>query len=83
MTAERKRPGVAYWATVVVVVVALLIYPLSQGPAGWLLMRNLNQTTMEWYLCFYSPLLNVEAWLDTNAPKCVGAAISWYLGLWR
>ena len=30
--ADRKKPGVAFWATVVVVV-ALIAYPLSMGPA--------------------------------------------------
>ena len=29
---DRKKPGVAFWATVVVVVV-LVAYPLSFGPA--------------------------------------------------
>jgi hypothetical protein len=33
--ADRKKPGVAFWATVVVVVV-LLAYPLSFGPACWM-----------------------------------------------
>jgi hypothetical protein len=35
MTSDRKKPGVAFWATVVVVVV-LVAYPLSFGPACWL-----------------------------------------------
>jgi hypothetical protein len=39
MTPDRKKPGVAFWATVVVVVV-LLAYPLSFGPACWLGDRN-------------------------------------------
>jgi hypothetical protein len=30
---DRKKPGVAFWATVVVV--AVLAYPLSFGPACW------------------------------------------------
>jgi hypothetical protein len=34
MTSHRKKPGVAFWATVVVVVV-LVAYPLSFGPACW------------------------------------------------
>ena len=33
MTTDRKKPGVAFWATVVVVVV-LLAYPLSIGPVS-------------------------------------------------
>jgi len=34
MTPSRSKPGVAFWATVVVVV--LVAYPLSFGPACWL-----------------------------------------------
>ena len=33
MTPDRKKPGVAFWATVAVVVV--LAYPLSFGPVCW------------------------------------------------
>jgi hypothetical protein len=39
MTTSRKKPGVAFWATVVVVVV-LVAYPLSFGPACWLAARG-------------------------------------------
>jgi hypothetical protein len=35
MNRQQKKPGVAFWATVVVVVV-LVAYPLSLGPACWL-----------------------------------------------
>jgi hypothetical protein len=35
MTIDRKKPGVAFWATVVVVVV-LFAYPLSYGPWLWI-----------------------------------------------
>ena len=35
MTPSRKQPGVAFWATVVVVVL-LVGYPLSFGPACWI-----------------------------------------------
>jgi hypothetical protein len=34
-----KKPGVSFWATVVVVV-ALVAYPLSFGPACWLFKRS-------------------------------------------
>jgi hypothetical protein len=40
MTSDRKKPGVAFWATVVVVVV-LVVYPLSLGPACWLIHRRI------------------------------------------
>jgi hypothetical protein len=32
---DRKKPGVAFWATVALVVV-LVAYPLSFGPACWI-----------------------------------------------
>jgi hypothetical protein len=38
MTSDRKKPGVAFWATVVVVAV-LVGYPLSFGPACWISSR--------------------------------------------
>jgi hypothetical protein len=34
MSEDRKKPGVAFWATVLVVV--MLLYPLSFGPACWI-----------------------------------------------
>jgi hypothetical protein len=37
MTSDRKKPGVAFWMTVAVVVV--LAYPLSFGPACWISSR--------------------------------------------
>src|SRR5262245_14026922 len=39
MTPSRKKPGVAFWATVVVVAV-LVAYPLSFGPACWISSRT-------------------------------------------
>ena len=39
MTSDRKKPGVAYWATVVVVVLGG--YVLSVGPAEYLFQRRL------------------------------------------
>jgi hypothetical protein len=39
MTPAREKPGVAFWTTVVVVVV-LVGYPLSFGPACWVTSRT-------------------------------------------
>jgi hypothetical protein len=36
---SRKKPGIAFWATVVVVAV-LVGYPLSFGPACWIATRT-------------------------------------------
>jgi len=39
MTPDRKKPGVAFWTTVVAVV-ALVAYPLGFGPACWISSRT-------------------------------------------
>src|SRR5262245_26852625 len=49
MTPPHKKPGVAFWATVVVVV-ALMAYPLSSGPVGCII------TASQWDH-LYSPLI--------------------------
>jgi hypothetical protein len=51
MTPDRKKPGVAFWATVVVVVA----YPLSFGPACWLADRDIVAYDAVYTL--HSPLL--------------------------
>ncbi len=51
---SRKKPGVAFWTTVVVVVV-LLAYPLSFGPACWL--AGENETAMDAIPNAYYPIL--------------------------
>jgi hypothetical protein len=38
MISDRKKPGVAFWLTVVVAVI-VVAYPLSLGPAMWLAVR--------------------------------------------
>src|SRR5262245_1641677 len=58
MTSDRKKPGIAFWATVLVVV-ALVGYPLSFGPACWLVdsgsvSRDLAET-------LYLPLIALVA----------------------
>jgi hypothetical protein len=34
MTTDRKKPGVAFWATLVLIA-GLVAFPLSAGPASW------------------------------------------------
>jgi hypothetical protein len=56
MTSDRKKPGVAFWATVVLVVV-LVGYPLSFGPAAWLAIRTGNLKLVQGW--FWAPLETV------------------------
>jgi hypothetical protein len=39
MSEERKKPGMVFWATVVLVAV-LVAYPLGYGPVMWLCVRG-------------------------------------------
>jgi hypothetical protein len=68
---DRKKLGVAFWATVVVVVV-LIGYPLSFGPACWIASRSEKKDIPT----FYWPI-------QTYVPSCPGGAtvIAWYAKL--
>ncbi len=68
--ADRKKPGVAFWATVVVVVV--LVYPLSFGPACWLARRG--RISPRWTGKIFRPL--VLAGID--GPESVRRVLSGY-----
>src|SRR5579872_7282264 len=64
MITSRKKPGVAFWATLIVVV-GLALYPLSIGPAIWLTARGyFRESTVQ---SFYMPVLWSAAqaeWLE-------------------
>jgi hypothetical protein len=78
MTSDRKKPGVAFWATVVVVAV-LIGYPLSAGPIAYLETRDLlpSQVTKVIEL-FYWPL----NWIFDHSPESVREAMWSYSKLW-
>ena len=59
MSIDRKAPSAAFWATVVVVV-ALVAYPLTFGPACWL-VSHLHAPQRPLRLLYW-PLARV-AWL--------------------
>jgi hypothetical protein len=54
---SRKKPGVAFWATVVVV--TLLVYPLSVGPSCWISSRWGRWGNGTVVSKVYEPLANV------------------------
>ncbi len=73
MSDERKKPGAALWASVVVVV-ALLAYPLSFGPACWITSRT----------NFGASAIASAFWPMTVASsrfERVGRALNWYARL--
>ena len=71
MTIDRKKPGVAFWATVLVVVV-LVAYPLTFGPACWLTHRGYVNSTTSGRL--YRPILGLCVQKQTR----LSAALRWY-----
>ena len=74
---DRKKPGLAFWATVVVVI-ALVAYPLSFGPACWMRTRFRDSAVWDATDVFYSPILAL--WSQTYPDWC-GRGISWYANL--
>ena len=71
MSEDRKKPGVAFWATVGLVV-ALVGYPLSFGPACWLVHREC--ISPETAAIVYKPLI----WVVFCGPKLTGTALRGY-----
>jgi hypothetical protein len=83
LTADHKNPGVAFWATVVVVV-ALVPYPLSFGPACWWFAKH----STGWDGCVGTSPPGIApraywpfGWLAENGSRPVHDAIFWYATL--
>src|SRR5262245_57352865 len=67
---DRKKPGVAFWSTVLVAVV--LLYPISFGPACWITSRTVIGAPA--VSLAYRPMM----WAWEVNPKYVGAFLAWY-----
>ena len=77
MASDRKKPGVAFWATVAGA--AVVLYVLSSGPANLLMYRGiLRGRPLTICGAIYWPL----RWLMENGPEPVSNAIRWYAELW-
>jgi hypothetical protein len=76
---DRKKPGVAFWATVVVL--AALMYPLSFGPMNWLIGHRrglLPESAIPALVTVYSPMI----WAYGDAPPAISVPVRWYTDLW-
>jgi hypothetical protein len=73
---DRKKPGVAFWTTVTATVLMLLVYPLSAGPAAWMMTHRLFPIFMIW---LYTPL----NWVYERGPEPIRMAFRWYVDLWK
>jgi hypothetical protein len=78
MPSDRKKPGVAFWATVVVVVAVL--YVLSIGPALLINEKITGHGGRFTQACdvFYAPLRVVYY----HGPQKLRDALDWYGHLW-
>ena len=74
---DRKKPGVAFWATVVLVVL-LVGYPLSIGPAFWAWQNIFGRSEAGWRI-----LWTIYASIGMACEsESVNATVSWWVSLW-
>jgi hypothetical protein len=78
MNSDRKKPGVVFWATVVLA--AVMFYFASFGPAIWVIAHD--DLPMEWEVDAFEVVYRPIAWLEENGPEPVSYAIDWYIELW-
>jgi hypothetical protein len=75
---DRKHPTAAFWITVALVVV-LVGYPLSIGPAWWMTCKMGHSKRMNaTFDTIYAPVLLA----NENGPGWLHQAIWWYVTLW-
>ena len=81
MSERQKKPGVVFWASVVVV--AVLAYPISFGPACWMAARpvppgGVNADDYHPFMNIYRPL---SAALANKGKPVVSPVLKWWIGL--
>jgi hypothetical protein len=78
MSEDRKKPGVAFWATVTLVVM-LVGYPLSWGPLVWIDSRwGVPEWTQGFFEVYSAPL----NWAGERS-ETVPDLYLWYTNFWR
>jgi len=75
-----KRPGVAFWATVVAGLALPILYVASFGPVCWLLQHEAIPESMEGMLDLYEPVAN--SMTNRRFPAWARDSMIWYVGLW-
>jgi hypothetical protein len=75
---DHKKPGMAFWATVAMVVV-LIGYPLSFGPACWWFTKPLEVPIASYVTVRQTPVIYQPiGWLAQFVPDSFGRVINWY-----
>jgi len=73
---EQRRPTIGYWG-VVIVSAALILYPLSAGPAAWFAVRVLPDSSIAAVDRCHTPVI----WLMTRTGP-THTAWRWYITRW-
>jgi hypothetical protein len=74
----RKKPGVAFWATVVLVVVLFAAYPLAIGPLQWLDEQDMLPAWTDTPIkVMYTPI----DWIIQHS-ETAHKVFEWYIDLW-
>jgi hypothetical protein len=79
MSEKRKKPGMAFWATVVVVVL-LVLYPLSMGP--WIAIyvsTHQHQSHMVVPFAVYKPIYTAIQNSPPEVAEAYGRFIVWWM----
>jgi hypothetical protein len=79
MSDDHRKPSLAFWTTVVLVVV-LTGYPLSIGPLTRLYWVTLNQPA--WLKAMADPVYAPMHWAYANGPNWYQNAVAWYCDWW-
>jgi hypothetical protein len=80
MSELTKKPGVAFWATIVLVV-APLLFPLSFGPACWWFKDSELDLDGGVVVNIAPNAYWPMGWLAQNGPESLSDAINWYATL--
>jgi hypothetical protein len=80
MTSSGKQPGVAFWATVVVVCL-LVAYPVSYGPVMWLYGKEFVPESLDdaFGILYYPMYLAMDS---RSSPVWLRHSVDSYTGFW-
>jgi hypothetical protein len=81
MSEPQKKPGVAYWATVALVISLPVLYVLAYGPWTWVVIHGFKDVAYLDAGGFYAPLYG---WLQADGgPKWIYDPYCDYLSWWE
>jgi len=85
MSDDRKKPDAAFWTTVVLFAV-LVVYPLSYGPACWIINAIANRGWLRPDTEWIRQLIFLVYWpirrMHSDGPDLIRDALYWYAHLW-